>query len=127
MDTGGSFPLIENIVAPNNGSPLRTHAGEDEMWYVLEGNFRFKAGEKIFHAPAGSFVFIPRLVQHFFRNIGRKSSRILVMFTPSGMERFFEEHSKLPPGQVDRDIYRAITRSCGMEVRGEPLSESDPR
>src|SRR6266545_1715603 len=31
----------------------------------------------------------------------RTIRRILVMFTPAGMERFFEGHAKLPPGPVD--------------------------
>jgi hypothetical protein len=34
------------------------------------------------------------------------------MFTPAGMERFFEGHAKLPPGPVDPEAYRAIAHSA---------------
>lgn len=57
---------------------------------------------------------------------GVNITRILVMFTPSGMERFFEQHADLPPGPADPDAYRAIARGCWMEVVGEPLAVSDP-
>jgi len=96
------------------------------MWYVLEGHFRFRADEEILDAPADSFVFVPRGTAHCFQNIGGEPARILVMFTPSGMERFFEQHADLPPGPADPDAYRAIARGCWMEVVGEPLAVSDP-
>jgi len=48
------------------------------------------------------------------------------MFTPSGMERFFEQHALLPPGPVDPEAYRAIAHDNWMEVAGPPIGESDP-
>ena len=96
------------------------------MWYVLEGTFRFIADGEIFQAPSGSFVFVPRGTEHCFQNMGKEPARILVMFTPAGMERFFEQHAALPPGPVDPATYRAIAHNCGMEVAGPPLAESHP-
>ena len=58
--TGGRFTCFENLVAPKEGPPLHRHGREEEMWYILEGRFRFRADAEIFQAPAGSFVFIPR-------------------------------------------------------------------
>lgn len=124
--TGGRFTLFENLVAPKEGPPLHRHGREDEMWYILEGRFRFRADGEIFLAPAGSFVFIPRGTAHCLQNIGDRPSRILVMFTPAGMERFFERHAELPPGPVDPGAYRAIAHDSAMEVVGRPLAESDP-
>jgi len=123
--TGGAFTCFENLVAPKEGPPLHVHGREDEMWYILEGRFRFRADAEIFLAPAGSFVFIPRGTHHCLQNIGDEPSRILVMFTPAGMERFFERLAELPPGPMDPDEYRAIAHDCAMEVVGKPLAESD--
>ncbi len=125
-ETGGSFAFIENTVAPKQGPPLHVHGREDEMWYILEGSFRFKVDKKLHYAPAGSFVFVPRGARHCFQNIGDAPARIFVMFTPSGMEKFFEEHAKLPQDAIDPVAYRNIARNCEMEVVGTPLSESDP-
>lgn len=124
--TAGSFALLENIVPPLQGPPLHVHRREDEMWYIVEGDFRFRADDELLVAPAGSFVFVPRGTRHAFQNVGTTPGRVLVMFTPSGMERFFEEHAELPPGPVDPADYREIARRNWMEVAGPPLAEADP-
>ncbi len=124
--TGGSFTLVENVIGPKQGPPRHVHRREDEMWYVLEGNFRFIADDRIFEAPEGAFVFVPRGTAHCFQNLEDRPSRILVMFTPSGMERFFEEHALLPPGEVDPAAYRDIANRSWMEVAGPPLAVSHP-
>jgi mannose-6-phosphate isomerase-like protein (cupin superfamily) len=125
-DTAGSFALVENVIAPMDGPPLHVHAREDEMWFVPEGHFRFRADDRILDAPAGSFVFVPRGVRHCLQNIGDSPSRVMVMFTPGGMERFFEQHAALLPGPVDPEAFRAIARDNGMDVVGPPLARSDP-
>jgi len=125
-NTGGTFTFLENVIGPKQGPPRHVHRREDEMWYVLDGNFRFIADERIFEAPEGAFIFVPRGTAHCFQNLEDRPSRILVMFTPSGMERFFEEHALLPPGAVDPDRYREIAERNWMEVVGPPLAVSHP-
>lgn len=122
----GTFTALENIVASKQGPPLHIHIREDEMYYILDGHLRFKADEQLLDAPTGSFVFIPRGTPHCFQNIGDAPARILVMFTPAGMERFFEGQAKLPSGPLDLDAYRAVAHSAWMEVVGKPLADSDP-
>jgi uncharacterized cupin superfamily protein len=97
------------------------------MWYILEGRFRFIADGKLFDASQGSFVFVPRGTAHCFQNTGSVPATILVMFTPSGMERFFEQHAHLPAGPVDPDRYREIASDNWMDVVGPPLAESHPQ
>ncbi len=43
------------------------------------------------------------------------------MFTPSGMERFFEAQAALPPGPPDPETFRSIAHDAWMEVVGPPL------
>lgn len=124
--TGGSVALLENLVPARQGPPLHVHAREDEFWYVLEGRFRFRADDELLDAPAGSFVFVPRGTRHCFQNVGDAEARILVFFVPAGMERFFEQHARLPDGPIDPTAYRAIAHDNWMEVVGPPLAESDP-
>ncbi|MDH3397983.1 MAG: cupin domain-containing protein [Acidimicrobiia bacterium] len=84
------------------------------------------ADGEIFEAPTGSFVFVPRRTAHCFQNIGDEPATILVMFSPAGMERFFEEHAQLPAGPIDPGQYREIARNNWMDVVGPPLAESHP-
>lgn len=125
-ETGGSLAVFETAVASRQGPPLHVHRREDEFWYILEGDFRFRADDELLAAPQGSFVFVPRGTRHCFQNTGDGLGRVLVGFTPGGMERFFEEHAGLPPGPVDPAAYRAISERNWMVVAGPPLSESEP-
>jgi quercetin dioxygenase-like cupin family protein len=119
--TGGSLTVFENRIAPGDGPPLHRHANEDEAWYILEGQFRFRLDEELRSAPAGSFLFVPRGTPHCFQNSGGTPGRILVLFTPAGMERFFERFAALPASEVGPDAFRSIGADVGMEILGPPL------
>jgi quercetin dioxygenase-like cupin family protein len=123
--TGGVLTVLETVVAPGEGPPLHTHANEDESWYVLEGELRFQLDTEMRPAPAGSFVFVPRGTPHCFKNLGSEPCRVLVLFTPSGMETFFDRFASLPAGPVDPDAFRTIGAPVGMDVIGPPLA-ADP-
>jgi quercetin dioxygenase-like cupin family protein len=117
--TGGSLTAFENVIAPGDGPPLHTHAGEDEAWYVLAGTLRFRLGDEEAVAPAGSFVFVPRGTPHCFTNAGADPARILVLFTPSGMERFFDAFATLEA--FSPAAFAEIGSRVGMAVIGPPL------
>lgn len=124
--TGGALTAFENVVGPGEGPPLHRHAREGESWYVLEGSFRFKLDGAIHAASAGSFVFAAAGTPHCFQNVGDAPARLLVAFTPAGMETFFDSFAELPPGPVDPAVFEALGRAVGMEVLGPPLAVSDP-
>lgn len=123
--TNGTLTVVENTVAPGEGPPLHVHASEDEAWYVLEGTLRFQLDAELHTAPAGTFVFVPRGTPHCFQNSGDQPARILVIFTPSGMEEFFDRFAVLADDQVEPGAFRRIGGEVGMEVVGPPLAESD--
>ena len=125
-NTAGALALIDVIVPSKSGPRLHVHAKEDELWIVLDGDLRFKADSEIMMAPSGSVVFVPRGVRHCFQNMGEQDAHILVLFTPSGMERFFEEIGRLPPGPIDAATRRSIAHAASMEFVGPTLAESDP-
>jgi quercetin dioxygenase-like cupin family protein len=121
--TNGTFTALENVIPPRQGPPLHTHASEDEAWYVLEGELRFKLDGQVRAAPAGTFVFVPRGTPHCFQNVADTPARILVMFTPAGMERFFDEFASLPA--TSPQAFATIGEPLGMNVIGPPLAQSD--
>jgi quercetin dioxygenase-like cupin family protein len=125
-ETNGSPTAFETTMAPGEGPPLHFHANEDEILYVLEGTLRFKLEGEVLPAPPGSFVFVPRGARHTWQNVGEAPGRMLVIFTPSGMERFFERFGALPAGASAPDAFRTLGSDVGMHVVGPPLAESDP-
>jgi quercetin dioxygenase-like cupin family protein len=112
------------VIAPGEGPPLHVHANEDEAWWVIDGTLRFRLGEQAAEAPAGTFVFVPRGIAHAFQNVGDGPARILVLFTPAGMERFFDTFATLTAGP---DAFTTAGREADMDVVGPPLAVSDPR
>lgn len=72
----------------------------------------------------GSFVFVPRGTPHCFQNVGSDPARILVIFTPAGMERFFDQFAQLQA--PDQDEFLRIGEPLGMRVIGPPLAQSNP-
>ena len=124
--TEGALTAFENLIAPGDGPPLHTHVREGEAWYVIEGSLRFKLDGEMRHASAGSFVYVPPGVPHCFQNVGDAPARILVLFSPAGMEAFFDRFSQLPSGPVDPGVFASLGRDVGMEVLGPPLAASDP-
>jgi quercetin dioxygenase-like cupin family protein len=122
--TTGTLTALENEIPPGQGPPLHTHANEDESWYVIEGELRFKLDGNVQRAPTGSFVFVPRGTPHCFQNVANAPARILVMFTPAGMERFFDRFAAL--SGPDPAAFGSIGAPLGMEVIGPPLAQSDP-
>ncbi|MGH3153290.1 MAG: cupin domain-containing protein [Streptosporangiaceae bacterium] len=124
--TNGSLTVLELLIGPKQGPALHTHPREDELWYVIEGDFRFKAGDAMLRASTGGMAFGPRGMPHCFQNIGDAAGRLLVITTPSGLERFFEQFAALLPGPVSQETFTAVGHANWVDFVGPPAGVSDP-
>ena len=124
--TGGAVTALENLVAPQQGPPLHRHDRESELWLVRDGTFRFRLGDDIETVAAGGFVFVPPGIDHCFQNVGDEPARIVVLFTPAGMEGFFEAMAELVAEDITPDTFVRLGAPHGMTVTGPPLSVSHP-
>ena len=89
--TGGAYFIFEAIVPPGVGPPPHIHRREEEAFYILEGTLDITLGDKQLKASAGDFVHTPRGTVHTFRNAGNVNARMLVVCSPAGLEKYFEE------------------------------------
>ena len=106
--TGESLVLLENLTAPGGGPPPHVHTREDEFFYVLDGTFEIRIGDEVHTVAPGGFAYAPRGTVHNFRNVTATPSRVLVGFTPGGMDEFFRESGRPatdddPAPPVDED------------------------
>ena len=125
-NTNGTLTVLEFGHPPKTGPPRHTHRLEDEVWYVLQGDYRFKIGEFTCELSKGGLAFGPHGMPHAFQNISDAPGRLLAITTPAGLERFFEQYIDLLPEPVDQDKLNAISLANRMEIIGPPLAVSDP-
>ncbi len=90
-ESGGAYFAMEAHVPPGGGPPPHIHRDEDETFYLVEGEIEFRLGDETITAGPGDFVNVPRGEVHCFRNAGTETARLVLTFTPAGIERFFEE------------------------------------
>jgi quercetin dioxygenase-like cupin family protein len=87
--TGGLFSLSETRTPAGSGPPPHVHEREDEMFFVLEGEFSVTIGNETTTAAPGTFVFAPRGIPHAY--VANVPSRHLTIVSPPGFERFLAD------------------------------------
>jgi mannose-6-phosphate isomerase-like protein (cupin superfamily) len=75
-------------LAPGTEPPLHVHSREDELFYVLDGEFDVYVGEEAFKVKTGECVFLPKFEPHAFV-IRSTQLRVLALFSPAGLEEAF--------------------------------------
>ena len=124
-DTNGAFFLVEAMLAPGTEPPPHVHTREDELFYVLEGEFDVYVGKEAFKVETGECVFLPRLKPHAFV-IRSPRLRILALFTPAGLEEAFRGMST--PTQRLEFPRGGLTYSTGdLKQTAQRLSEYGAR
>lgn len=129
--TGGAYAIVEDRVARNEGIPFHRHPGDNESFYILDGELTFFIGDQPpFVAPAGAFLFIPGEIVHAFQ-VTSDTARYLIVTTPRH-EQFYRAISaaaatqELPPSEpMDMDTVMAACVAYGVELVGPPPGASD--
>jgi quercetin dioxygenase-like cupin family protein len=124
-ESNGSLTVIEATIPPGRVIPPHVHANEEEAWYVVDGTVTFRIDGATHLAPAGSFVLVPRGIAHGFANESQAPARFIELFSPAGMERYFEERhvaalaasagGGVDYAGLDPQVHAEIARKYGME------------
>lgn len=69
------------VLEAGSTDPQRPHH-EDEMYYVIRGRARFRAGADDQKVSAGSVLFVPKEAEHRFYDIAEELA-VLVFFAPA--------------------------------------------
>jgi mannose-6-phosphate isomerase-like protein (cupin superfamily) len=80
-----NFGIIE--IAAGRELEAHVHDGEDDAFYILEGELTFLFGEETAAAPPGTFVLVPPGTPHGFRNDTAAPVRMLNIHAPAGFDR----------------------------------------
>ena len=124
-DTNGAFFLVEAMLAPGSEPPPHVHTREDELFYVLEGEFDVYIGKEAFKVETGECVFLPRFKPHAFV-IRSPRLRVLALFTPAGLEEAFRGVST-PAQRLELPTEAVAYSAGGLKQTAQRLSEYGAR
>ena len=116
-DTGGAFDYFIVEVAPKGGPPLHVHHAQEETIHVLSGSFKIQIGDEVFRCDEGGFAYLPSGVPHAFLNLTDEPGEVIVVYTPGGGHKFYEELGPLTrDGTPDRSAVAAVYEKYGMKL-----------
>jgi quercetin dioxygenase-like cupin family protein len=122
-DTGGAFDYFIVEVAPHGGPPLHVHHKQEETIHVLKGRFKVRIGDEVYHLNEGDFAYLPSKVPHAFLNLTDEVGEIIVVYTPGGGHKFYEELGPLTHnGKPDHAVVAQLFEKYEMTLLGPPLS-----
>jgi quercetin dioxygenase-like cupin family protein len=123
-DTGGTLSAFELSALPQTGPFLHVHHREDEWYYVLSGEFLFKARGESHTLPAGASIWLPRGIPHIWANTSSAEAKLILVCQPGGFEKFFEEMGSSMEHANSMEAaqkMKEIMAKFGMELLGPPL------
>jgi quercetin dioxygenase-like cupin family protein len=123
--TDGTLTAMEITIPPGMGPPPHTHPGAESV-YVLEGRVRYHIGDNTHEGGPGTFFHIPAGIEENFEPADDNPIRLLVLYTPGGIDGFFTEvgepaqRRELPPRSEtppDLEQIARVAQKYGFEIK----------
>ena len=96
---------------------------QEETIHVLKGQYKIRIGDDIYYCQEGGFAYLPSNVPHAFLNLTDESGKIIVVYTPGGGHRFYQEFGPASrAGTADREALAAIFAKHDMALLGPPMA-----
>jgi len=124
--------VLEHRAPPGDSPPLHVHRTEDEFFYILAGEFRFRVAETERRPGPGEMLLARKGVPHTYRIESPEGGRCLTVTTGGDFERFVREMSRPaqrlelpppagPPTSADIEALSRIAQRYGIDLVGPPL------
>lgn len=120
-DTDGQLSVFEYTGLGKVGPMLHVHFEQDEIFTVVEGDYRFVVGDETKLLGAGDTIFLPRNIPHTWIQLSEKGKMIYFLQPAGKMEEFFTLMNGLKQRPSDEEMNR-IHAAHGMKVVGPPLN-----
>lgn len=121
-ESDGALTVMEMTLPAGMGPPPHRHPGGETV-YVLEGRIRYHIEGETFEGGPGASFHVPGGTLENFEPL--EQTRILVVYTPGGIESFFAEAGERaerrelpPPPSESPDLERlvAIGEKHGLRI-----------
>ena len=120
-DTNGDLAIFEQTsLSQGRGTPLHIHNSQDEIFYVIEGEYYFQVGDEKFYMAVGDSIFLPRKVPHAWTQKSEKGKMTVILQPAGKLEDFFMTMAALDHDPSLKEIEK-IFADNEMQVIGPPL------
>ena len=120
-DTDGDMAVLEQTsLSQGKGTPLHIHNSQDEIFYVIEGAYKFQVGNDKYDLKTGESIFLPRQVGHAWTQISEKGKMIVIVQPAGKLENFFITMAALDHEPSKEEISK-IFADNDMQVVGPSL------
>lgn len=127
--SNGVLTAMEFVGPRGFSPPLHVHEREDELFYVVEGEVRFVAGDTDLVAQPGTIAFLPKQLPHQFQILS-ETARVFQVTTPAQFEEFVarlgtpSRHATVPePTAIDPEHVAEVCAAFDIQVVGPPLPD----
>ena len=101
-DTAGAYAFWVDEPPGHVGPPKHVHSREEEGFYVIEGEVKFRAGHIDSVLTKDTFIALPKGIPHSWINITSGDARLITFTVGAGNEGFFSRSG--PPASGRRGL-----------------------
>ncbi len=131
-DNSDGISVLEHRAYQNDSPPLHIHQNEDEVFYVLDGEFLFLIKDQKHHLKAGDILTAPKAIPHTYKIESSAGGRWITITNGGDFERFVKatgrpaDKIELPERQKSpsKEAVKELTRKAAefhIEIVGPPL------
>jgi quercetin dioxygenase-like cupin family protein len=135
-DGSDKISILEHHAWQNDSPPMHIHKNEDEIFFVLEGAFRFVIKDKEHQLKSGDVILAPKGIPHSYCIESINGGRWLTITNHGDFESFVKkmgrtaEQIKLPPpsGIPSMEAVEKLTRTAKefyIEIVGPPINMAE--
>lgn len=120
-DTNGQLTVMEYEGFEKDGPALHVHLNQDEVFYIVEGEYLVQVGDEQKTLTVGDTIFLPRNVPHTWLQLSDKGKMFYLLQPGGKYEDFFKklDASKRPP---TADEAQKFALESDMKFVGPPLA-----
>lgn len=105
--TDGAYSVLQLNLYPGQGAPRHVHYREDEILLVAAGACEVQYNGETHIVGTGGVIVLPKGIPHAFRNPGESLTQLIITAVPGGLEKFFEDMSRVASDDPDAPAKRA--------------------
>ena len=120
-DTDSDLAIFEQTsLSRGKGTPLHIHHSQDEVFYIIEGSYKFQVGGDKYDLTTGDSIFLPRKVAHAWTQVSEKGKMTIIMQPAGKLENFFVTMAALDHEPSQQEIAKIFSDN-DMQMVGPPL------